>query len=640
MAAGRRHGSSVHVAGGSGRPAADAPLGGGTTAAAGRPTSAASVALAVMARRPALGRVKTRLAAEVGAERALSLYEELLAGTLDTLEQTLGSASASVTGRFLAVAPDDAGMADLPSRGDSWLLLWQQGNGLGQRLGDVFSQLFDRGYGAVVIVGSDSPALPSAYVSQAARLLTTGGVRGGRTGPSKIVFGPALDGGYYLIGLRRRLWEEGRASVEDLLDSTPMGTPQALSFSLARAKAEGWRPALLPLWLDVDRAGDVALASRLREHPDQPARGGSDPSLQEVYLHLTNRCSTGCRHCYAPGPGDDTGELSTDAWLGIVGEARELGATGFTFIGGDPFLRTDLLDLVRETTRSSEAQARLFFNREVAPALAEELADAGRGRLTPLLSLDGPEAVNDSLRGRGNFHRGLCAAQALLAVGLRPVVNTVLLRPVLPALPALLRDMADAGLDRLHLILPHERGGLVRRGGLMPSGPEMEEALRVAIAEAAAAGIVIDNLAGWKARFGARRDLCSAGCSLVTVGPDGSAYACPITCEDPAFFLGDVGEQGLAEIWRDSPGLRLLRHLHARDRAACASCAVVDACGGECWVQAYDHSRVEGREADPRADFPYCGVVRPRLQAAAAELDRESPRRPPDDAGLHAFSCI
>ena len=588
-----------------------------------------------MARPPLPGRVKTRLAADLGPERAVALYHDLLTGTMSAVEEATELPGVPGSACFLAVAPGEGEEALLGMGSGSWQALRQDGSGLGQRLAGVFARLFARGHGAVIIVASDSPALPSAYVARAARALTAGG----EPAPPDLVFGPALDGGYYLVGLRRSAWQAGRRSVEDLLRSAPLGTGRALSFSLARAMAAGVRTELLPLWLDVDRAGDLALAARLTGQADQPARGGRHPVLQEVYLHVTDRCSVGCPHCYAPGPASAAGELSTADWLKIIDRARGLGASSFVFIGGDPFLRPDLLELLEASAQGPEARVRLFFNRPISPSLAAQLAASGRGRLTPLLSLDGPEAVNDSLRGQGNFESGLRSARALMAAGLRPVVNTVLLRPVLPALPALLRTLAAVGLDRLHLILPHERGGLAVRPDLVPSGREMDEALTAALPVAADLGILIDNLAGWKARSSARHDLCSAGCSLLTVGPGGSVYGCPITSGDPAFRLGDLREEDLADVWRGSPGLRLLRHLHARDRSSCASCDVVDACGGECWVQAYDRCRARGDAADLRADFPYCDLVRPRLQAMASE-SRPTLGTRARDTDLSPFSCI
>jgi uncharacterized protein len=572
------------------------------------------VAVAVMARRPALGKVKTRLAASVGVDAALVTYRGLLAGTLAAVDELDRGTFSSRLDRFLALEPDEA-----PPAGEThftgWRDLFQREGGLGDRLSGVFADLFDRGYDAVVIVGSDSPSLPVAYLDEAIRLLATSG--GGGPG---LVFGPAADGGYYLVGSTASLWRSSCGALEDLLAATPMGTPVALAFSLERARGAGIRPAVLPLWVDVDVVRDLPLAARLRTGSPEPERGAPLTNLREVYLHVTDRCEGHCAHCYGRYSVSDgrAAELSTTAWLDVIAQAVALGTKGFVLIGGDPFLRDDLPVLIDEITGRHQARARLFFNRSLTAGAVGDLVRAGRGRLTPLLSLEGSIEVNDRLRGAGNHDEALATARLLVAAGLRPVVNTVLLRPVLAGLPDLLEEMAATGLDRLHLILPHQRGGLAGLPDLVPTGREMQESLEEVIPLAARLAVAIDNLSAWKARFATGRDLCTAGCSLLTVGPAGLVYACPITNGDPLFVAGDLTRDDLATVWRSSPGLRLLRHSHARDRDACAGCPQVDVCGGECWVQAHYAAQMRGEPAGFLAPFPYCDLVRPQLEALAA----------------------
>ena len=119
--------------------------------------------------------------------------------------------------------------------------------------------------------------------------------------------------------------------------------------------------------------------------------------------------------------------------------------------------------------------------------------------------------------------------------------------------------------------------------------------------------------------MGARNDLCAAGCRDVAVDPYGNVHACVITAGDPAFVAGSLRERPLAEIWRTSSSLRLLRAARARDRAECAACPVVDTCGGECWVQAHYAARAHDEPAGYAAAFPYCGLVRPIFEELAAE---------------------
>jgi radical SAM protein with 4Fe4S-binding SPASM domain len=324
-------------------------------------------------------------------------------------------------------------------------------------------------------------------------------------------------------------------------------------------------------------------------------------------------------HCYNGVPSAGEPELTTGEWRDVIDQSVALGARNFVFIGGDPLLRDDLPDLIEYVTGRRGRGARFFFNGAIGEQLAGTLAEVGHGRLRPLPSVDGTRQANDALRGSGNYDEVMSSVRALVAVGLEPVANTVLLRPVLPTLPALAHELAAAGVQRLHLILPHQRGSLPANRDLIPTGVEMLAALRELLPAAQDAGPVVDNLSSWRRRLAAPEDLCTAGCRDLAIDPYGRVHACAITCGDAEFVAGDARRQSIESIWRSSPALRLLRASRARDRAECSACPVVDACGGECWVQAHYAARAQGRPAGYGAAFPYCDLVRPVFEELLAE---------------------
>ena len=584
--------------------------------------------IVVMARPLVHGAVKTRLAQALGDDGALAVYERLLRGTLDSAERVPGAAL--VLAETPAGDPDGATIATvaggarkaaldpLAGRPGRWSRLEQRGRGLGERLANVFADLFAAGAGAVVVVDSDSPALPSEYLEQAFTDLGTG----------TLALGPAADGGFYLIGAGRETWVAGAAAITKLLTASPMSSPRLLDHTLRAARAAGLRVAQLPLWVDLDEPDDLGVLDRLEG--TAPLRGEPLGGLREVYLHVTHRCGRACRHCYDSDAfaGD---ELKTSEWRDAIDQCAALGASSFVFIGGDPLVRDDFVDLVDHITGVHEARARFFFNSLIDESLAGELSRAGRGLLTPLVSVDGPRAVNDALRGAGSYDDVMTSVASLLGVGLEPVANAVLVRPALPGLGQLARELREAGVGRLHVILPHQRGmGCNGPDGgdlseLVPSGEELLAAMRELLAVTGEIGIAVDNLPSWRRRIGARNDLCAAGCRDLSIDPAGRVHACVITAGDPAFVAGSLREQPLAEIWRTSSSLRLLRAARARDRAECLACPVADACGGECWVQAHYAARARGEAAGYAAPFPYCDLVRPMLQELSAEAEAPGP---------------
>jgi radical SAM protein with 4Fe4S-binding SPASM domain len=599
-------------------------------------------ALVVMARRPLAGAVKTRLAAAVGEEAALVAYRRLLADVMTRAQEV------DDTELVLALPPQEEEEAGADStddlmralgvgeignsaRGGRWNVLPQHGADLGERLANVLGDLFTDGASAAVAVNSDSPGLPSEYLAQALSALRRDGMGSSQPAVDRLVIGPALDGGYYAIGTDRATWLRREKDIRALLGTTPMGTSSALAHTLAAAERRGLEAEILPLWVDVDEAADLVWLERLRPPFDDgspaPSRGEPLSGLREITLHVTHRCGLSCRHCYNAANPRERGELSTDEWRGVIDQAVTLGAESFVFIGGDPFLRADLPDLLDHVTGVHGRKARLFFNSLVDEDRARELARVGHGLMRPLVSVDGTREVNDSLRRPGNFDDALTSVHNLIAAGLKPVANTVTLTPVLPVLPEMTRIIRRAGITRLHLILPHHRGAVTGSTDLVPSGEEMLRAMRALYETAREIDLFVDNVPAWKRRLKAPQDFCAAGCKDLAVDPYGKLYACPITCGDPAFVAGDLRSRDLESIWRTSPAFRLLRHAHARDRLECSGCPVVDACGGECWMQAHYRARMLEEPAGFGAPFPYCDLVRPMFEeivAAAIEAGEHS----------------
>ncbi len=202
-----------------------------------KPGSSEREALVVMARAPSDLRGKSRLTRDIPVDH-LGLRRAILLDTLD--------AAARVRRADLVVAyePADA----LPefealTRGDAQLIP-QRADMLGDRMSNVFRDVFSRGYTSVVMIGSDLPSLPSGYVEQAFDRL--------RDRSCDLVIGPAADGGYYLIGLRR-LWPQ-------LFESIPWSSAAVLSRTWEIAETLHLKVAFTPAWYDVDEADDLRRA--------------------------------------------------------------------------------------------------------------------------------------------------------------------------------------------------------------------------------------------------------------------------------------------------------------------------------------------------------------------------------------------
>jgi uncharacterized protein len=189
--------------------------------------------LIIMAKASVAGRVKTRLAAEVGLATTLRFTRHSIAGLL----QRVGGDARWST--LLAVTPDSA----MPGRG--WPLhvpRMAQGCGdLGQRMQRLTQSAPP---GPVVIVGTDIPDITRAHIAAAFRAL----------GRHDAVLGPAADGGYWLVGLRRR------PCVLRPYAGVRWSSAHALADTLANLR--GRSVGMLPILHDVDTAADLAHCAR------------------------------------------------------------------------------------------------------------------------------------------------------------------------------------------------------------------------------------------------------------------------------------------------------------------------------------------------------------------------------------------
>ena len=191
-------------------------------------------ALVVMARVPSDTRGKSRLTRDLGGHH-VELRRALLQDTLDVVE---GVAGVDV---FIAFEPADA-IAEMRGLvGDGARLFPQQGDTLGERMRNAFERLFAAGYSAVVMIGSDLPSLPASHVAQAFRWV--------RERPDAVVIGPASDGGYYLIGLRRL--------CPELFTSIAWSTVDVLTTTTRIAERSGLKVSFVSPWHDVDTIDDL-----------------------------------------------------------------------------------------------------------------------------------------------------------------------------------------------------------------------------------------------------------------------------------------------------------------------------------------------------------------------------------------------
>ena len=193
-------------------------------------------ALIVFLKVPKAGRVKTRLGRDIGMGRAAALFRHMIAATL----------AEAAKGRWRKIIAIDP-----PTEVFGWRAVWPagferlaQGRGsLGERMKAAMGAVPK---GPVVIIGADAPGLQAGHIARAFAAL----------GRADAVFGPAEDGGYWLIGLARR------RPAPELFADVRWSSPHALADTLA-GLPPGFRTVFLPILRDLDDADDLAMMGPL-----------------------------------------------------------------------------------------------------------------------------------------------------------------------------------------------------------------------------------------------------------------------------------------------------------------------------------------------------------------------------------------
>lgn len=191
--------------------------------------------LIVFVKNAILGTAKTRLAKTIGNEAAFEVYKHLM--------QITENATAEVNNCDVHIyfSSEKDG-----SRWTNYPQFVQQGNDLGERMSDAFRRGFQEGYSHIVGVGSDLPDLTSEIIEKGLQELTK----------NDAVFGPAEDGGYYLIGMR--------SMIDCIFEDKPWSTEDLLDITLKDLKENDYSVGLIETLNDVDTEEDL-MNSSLKE---------------------------------------------------------------------------------------------------------------------------------------------------------------------------------------------------------------------------------------------------------------------------------------------------------------------------------------------------------------------------------------
>ena len=187
--------------------------------------------LIVFLKNPELGKVKTRLAKDIGNEEALAVYHKLLKTTIEAAQGCRADVNFyfnnSVDARLW---PEDQSKI-------------QSGDDLGEKMKNAFQDGFSEGYDRIVIIGSDLPDMSSELIDKSFQSLSF----------MDTVIGPASDGGYYLLGIKKM--------ISELFENVNWSTNEVLEITLERLTKKKESYFLLETKNDIDTKEDLMKSS-------------------------------------------------------------------------------------------------------------------------------------------------------------------------------------------------------------------------------------------------------------------------------------------------------------------------------------------------------------------------------------------
>ena len=209
-----------------------------------------SRALLVFAKTPKPGKVKTRLLAAVSADVAAALHAACIEDTLRLARKMrvcdVFVFAAGGTSYFLRLVKKQGSGARMQ-------VLPQRGTDLGARMENALRKCFAMGYREVVVIGTDTPWMGVERVRRAFAVLKA----------NDVVIGPAEDGGYYLLGMRKM--------VAEIFRGIPWSTERVLALTLQKTVVLKLRMKLLRRDFDLDRPKDLQRAERMLKRRPQVA---------------------------------------------------------------------------------------------------------------------------------------------------------------------------------------------------------------------------------------------------------------------------------------------------------------------------------------------------------------------------------
>jgi pyrroloquinoline quinone biosynthesis protein E len=342
------------------------------------------------------------------------------------------------------------------------------------------------------------------------------------------------------------------------------------------------------------KSGDIA---QIRRSDSLVMAGVAGVTLQNadslpiaVLAEVTHRCPLRCPYCSNPLHLERaSAELTTREWKRLIGEMAGLGVLQIHFSGGEPLVRTDLVELVGHAATSG-----LYTNLITSAVLLDAeklsvLAAAGLDHVQ-ISFQDANEADADAIGGLKGAHRKKReGARLVREIGIPLTVNAVVHRQNLDRLPALIELAVELGAARLEVAHVQYLGwALKNRAALIPTAAQLDEATRIVeVARARLKGtLVIDYVIADYYAERPKKCMGGWGQQFFNISPSGKVLPCHAAESITGLSFDSVRDHSLHWIWSESPAMQKYRG-KGWMAEPCKSCEFREIDRGGCRCQAF-----------------------------------------------------
>lgn len=360
-------------------------------------------------------------------------------------------------------------------------------------------------------------------------------------------------------------------------------------------------------------------------------RAATAPRPYTLIAELTYRCPLKCPYCSNPMDlrelGGKSGELSTDDWKRVLGEAEELGVVQVHFTGGEPLARRDLELIVR---RARELELYTNLVTSGVPLTKERLVGLKEAGIDHVqVSIQSARADrSDEIAGYASHPHKVEVMRWVRELDLPLTMNVVVHRQNIDEIDELVALAEDVGASRLELAnTQYIAWALANREILLPTREQMETAAQRATIHKKRLQGKIDVLFVKPDYFTSTPKGCMDGWGrrFIHMIPDGRVLPCHAATSIPSLTFDNVKDRSLAEIWAHSPALNAYRG-EAWMAEPCRTCDRRSVDFGGCRCQSYALAG-DAREADPACHLsPHHDLIR-KARAKAEATSDDAPRR-------------